>query len=95
MKHVALVPGKQVKNGHASRANFECCENGTKAKFIRAHSSVRRHCAAVGKALKIGPNIPRFRHFFSTPARHVQGTEYAFHALANQKALLVKLGRLF
>jgi len=32
---------------------------------------------------------------FSTPARHVQGTEYAFHALANQKALLVKLGRLF
>jgi hypothetical protein len=64
MKHVALVPGKQVKNGHASRANFECCENGTKAKFIRAPSSVRRHCAAVGKALKIGPNIPRFRHFF-------------------------------
>jgi hypothetical protein len=48
-----------------------------------------------GKALEIGPNIPRFRHFFSTPARQVQGTEYAFHALANQKALLVKLGRLF
>jgi hypothetical protein len=56
-------------------------------------------CAAVAKALKIGPNIPRFRHFFSTPARHVQGTEYAFQALANQKALLVNLlvnlGRLF
>src|SRR6185295_6177280 len=63
-KQAALVPGKQVKNGTRSRANLECCENGTKAKFIRAHSSVRRHCAAVGKALKIGPNITPFRHFF-------------------------------
>jgi hypothetical protein len=49
-------------------------------------------------SLRRGEQSPQNRAlspFFSTPARHVQGTEYAFHALANQKALLVKLGRLF
>jgi hypothetical protein len=59
----ALVAGKQVKIGR-SCADFECCENGTKAKFIRGRSSARRHCAAVGKALKIDHNIPHFRDFF-------------------------------
>jgi hypothetical protein len=58
-----LVAGKQVKIGR-SCADFECCENGTKAKFIRGRSSARRHCAAVGKALKIDHNIPHFRDFF-------------------------------
>jgi hypothetical protein len=44
-------------------ADFECCENGTRAKFIRRHRRAERPLA-VDKAPQFGPNILHFRDFF-------------------------------
>jgi hypothetical protein len=61
MQIAALAAGKPVKIGVIVS---KCCENGTRAKFIRWPLSARRYRAAVRKTLRSGPNTRQFCDFF-------------------------------
>src|SRR4029453_19282012 len=60
----ALVAGKQVKIGTDPAPISSVARMEQRRSLFAGVHVPWRHCAVVGKALKIDPNIPHFRDFF-------------------------------